>query len=192
MTSRLDEVLAALIQREGGFVNHPDDRGGATKYGVTLKTLREWRRDQSLTARDVEDLQIGEAMQIYRAEYWFGPGFHKVEAISTKIAEELLDTGVNMGPGTAVKFLQRALSAFNNKGAYYDDLRADGVLGTKTLNALTSFLFHRKQDGEKVLLFTLDALQTEGYIKLAESDDRQESFAFGQILHRAVAGWHTV
>lgn len=187
--SKLQDLITEVIEREGGYVNHPDDRGGATKFGITLKTLRAWRNDPSLTAKDVEALQAVEARAIYESEYWYRPGFHKVSPISERVADELLDTGVNQGSGAAVKHLQRILTAFNNRGAYYPDLKVDGVLGTKTLSALASYLAQRGLKGEKVLLFCLDALQAERYVALAERDERQESFCYGQILNRAAAAW---
>ena len=54
-----------------------------------------------------------EAAAIYKRKYWHRPGFDKISALAPKLAEELFDTGINMGPGTASEFLQRSLNALN-------------------------------------------------------------------------------
>lgn len=71
---------------------------------------------------------------------------------------ELTDTGVNMGPSVAAKFLQQALNVFNNHGKLYPDIVADGQIGRRTITALQSFLSARSRDGEKVMLKALNSL----------------------------------
>jgi len=63
-----DEILDDLIRREGGFVNHPADRGGPTKYGITQATLARWR-GRAVSAADVRTLTRLEARQIFEAQY---------------------------------------------------------------------------------------------------------------------------
>jgi hypothetical protein len=67
-----------------------------------------------------------QAKAIYRAKYWAKPGLYLVAPLSARIAEELLDTGVNMGTGTAGIFLQRLLNALNERRPDYPDVKVDG------------------------------------------------------------------
>src|SRR6185369_17116103 len=117
----------------------------------------------------MRDLPREEAIGIYRRLYWLRPQFEEVGKRSARVAGELFDTGVNMGPAVAVTFLQRALTALNRNGEDYPDLVPDGRIGPVALAALDRFLRLRgKSSGETVLLRALEALQGERYLRLAE------------------------
>jgi lysozyme family protein len=121
-----DRVISEIIRREGGYVNHPADRGGLTKYGITAATLGRWRKlGRDATADEIKDLAEPEARQIYRAEYLFGPRFDQVRDI--RLQGLLVDCGVNSGPGQAAKWLQRAVG-----------VAADGIVGPATLTAVNN------------------------------------------------------
>src|SRR4051812_34350147 len=126
-----------------------------------------------------------EAVAIYRRLYWLGPRFDEVAKRSSRIAGELFDTGVNMGPAVAVTFLQRALTALNRNGQDYPDLTPDGRVGPATLSALDAFLATRgATSGETVLLRALEALQGERYLRLAERRPGNEAFLYGWLANR--------
>lgn len=176
---RLDQIIADLIEREGAFVDHPDDKGGPTMYGITEKVARLHHFDGSMRY-----MPKRLAVAIYKDQYWSIPNFDRVAMFSGVVAEELLDTGVNMGIGWAGTFLQRSLNALNNQGTHYDDLVVDGLVGNGTLAALRDYLRKRPLSGEAVLLKALNCLQGTRYIELAESRERNESFVFGWLAHR--------
>ena len=176
----IERLLEALIEREGGFVDHPADRGGATRYGITEAVARAhgYRGPMRLLPRD-------EAQAIYRRLYWLRPRFDQIAARAPRIAAELFDTGVNMGPAVAVNFLQRALTALNRNGRDFADLVPDGRIGSATLAALDNFLEARgKRGGETVLLHALEALQGERYVRLAERRPANEAFLYGWLANR--------
>lgn len=176
----VEELIEALIEREGGYTNHPSDRGGPTKYGITEAVARAHGY-----AGAMRNLPRDEAAAIYKRLYWLRPRFDQVAKRSGKIAAELFDTGVNMGPAVAATFLQRALSALNRNRSDYPDLVPDGRIGPATLNALDSFLKIRGRDGgEAVLLRALDALQGERYLRLAERRPANEAFLYGWLANR--------
>jgi lysozyme family protein len=176
----VDPLIEALIEREGRYVNHPDDRGGATCYGITESVARAHGY-----AGGMRNLPKAEAAAIYRRLYWIRPGFDAVAERSTAVAAELFDTGVNMGPAVAATFLQRALTALNRNGADYADLAPDGRIGKSTLAALDAFLAVRgKAGGETVLLRALEALQGERYLRLAERRPANEAFLYGWLANR--------
>jgi lysozyme family protein len=176
----VDPLIDALIEREGGYVNHPADRGGPTNYGITAPVARAHGY-----AGSMRDMPRSEAEAIYRRLYWTRPGFDAVTRVSGRVAAELFDTGVNMGPAVAVTFLQRALTALNRTGRDYPDLVPDGRVGPATIAALDAFFAVRgKAQGETVLLRALEALQGERYLRLAERRPANEAFLYGWLANR--------
>ncbi len=175
----IDQLIDALMGREGGYVDHPDDRGGPTNWGITLAVARAQGY-----AGTMREMSRGRAAAIYRRLYWEIPGFDLVAKIAPKIAKELLDTGVNMGPPVAIGFLQRALNALNRREQDYADLVVDRRIGPATLGALEHYITLRKAAGEIVLLKAIEALQGEHYIALAEGRPANENFLYGWIANR--------
>ena len=175
----VEQLIDALIEREGGYVSHASDRGGPTNYGITEAVARAHGY-----AGAMRSLPRDEAAAIYKRLYWLRPRFDQVAKRSKAVAAELFDTGVNMGPAVAATFLQRALSALNREREDYADLVPDGRIGPATLAALDSFLEIRGQGGEAVLLRSLDALQGERYIRLAERRPANEAFLYGWLTNR--------
>lgn len=174
-----DQIFEGIVGREGGFVDDPNDRGGATRWGVTERVARAHGHTGNM-----RDLPRDTALSIYEADYWIGPRFDQVHAISPRIAEELCDTGINMGPSVPVAMLQRWLNAFNQQGALYPDMAADGQIGPRTLTALKLFLAKRGSEGETVLLIALNCSQGQRYLELAEQRAANESFIYGWMLNR--------
>ena len=172
-------LIDAVIAREGGFVDHPDDRGGATMYGITERTARAHGYVGPMRA-----LPRALAHRIYDKTYWTGAGLDAVETLSQRIAAELFDTGVNMGSAVAAGFLQRALNALNRQERDYADVAPTRAVDPATIAALAAFLARRGRDGEAVLLKALEALQAARYIELAEARPRNESFVMGWLAHR--------
>ena len=175
----IDTLIEAVIGREGGYSNHPADRGGPTRWGVTEAVARAngYRGDMQVLPRD-------EAVAIYKRLYWQRPGFDRVAAHAPLIAAELFDTGINMGPATATGFLKRALNALNRNEADYDDVDATPIIDDATIAALTAFIAKRGQGGEAVLLKALEALQGERYVRLAETRPANEAFLYGWLANR--------
>ena len=69
----IDTILDEIIRREGGYVNHPADRGGPTNFGITAQTLGSWRKlGRPATAAEVQALTETEARAIYRQQYITG------------------------------------------------------------------------------------------------------------------------
>jgi lysozyme family protein len=132
----------------------------------------------------MREMTRAQAVAVYRRRYWTAPGLHKVAALSPAVAEELFDTGVNMGPATAAGFLQRALNGLNRRGRDFPDLLVDGRIGAVTLAGLRAFLRRRGSEGEAVLLRALNALQGARYVELAERRPANEDFLYGWLRTR--------
>jgi lysozyme family protein len=176
---KVDAYIEALLSREGGYVDHPADRGGPTNWGITEQVARAF----GFHGR-VQDLPRAVAKAIYIERYWQQPRFDLVNEHSAAVAEELLDTGVNMGPAVAARFLQRSLNVLNLEAKTYPDITVDGAIGRMTIAALRAYLAHRGKDGHVVLLRALNCQQGTRYIELAEARPSQEAFVHGWLLHR--------
>ena len=120
-TSNFQACVDLVLGQEGGFSNHARDPGGATQFGITLATLREFRGDDTLTASDVQALEKGEACEIYRTRYW---NVLRCDDLPYGVDLVVFDFGVNAGPGRSAKLLQK------NVGA-----EADGSVGPATIGA---------------------------------------------------------
>ena len=180
----VDGLIEGLLEREGGYVNHPADKGGPTCFGITEAVARAHGY-----AGSMKQLPRPDAMQIDRRLYWLRPRFDDVAKRSARLAAELFDTGANMGPAVATTFLQRALTALNRNGGDYPDLVPDGRIGEQTLAALDAFLGQRgRAGGETVLLRALEALQGERYLRLAERRPANEAFLYGWLANRIGEG----
>jgi lysozyme family protein len=114
------DPIGRLIEREGGFVDHPADRGGPTNMGITLATLREMR--PGATVDDVRALTPSSARAIYDLKYWGGP---RIAELPPELAELVFDCAVLHGKRRAVQWLQQAVKA----------QVVDGVIGSATLAA---------------------------------------------------------
>lgn len=111
-----DTAFGKLLGHEGGYVDHPDDPGGKTRYGITEAVAREVGYKG-----DMRELPLDLAKRIYRAKYW-----DEVQAdyLPAGIRYAMFDAAVNSGPGQAVRWLQRAVGVAD-----------DGILGPKTMAA---------------------------------------------------------
>jgi lysozyme family protein len=182
------KFLEPLLTREGGerYTNNPADKGGPTKWGITAVTLGEFRKlGRAARPAEVQALTRAEAVTIYRQNYWIKPGFANIAPISERIAEELLDTGVNMGTATPGPWFQRTLNALNRQGRDYADLPVTGFVGTMTAGALRSLIAKRgKAAAEDVVLKGLNGFQVVRYIELSEKRSANEEFTFGWLRTR--------
>lgn len=179
MSDIFDALSEKVIALEGGYSNDPHDAGGETMFGITKAVARE-----NGYAGPMSAMTRADAKAIYRAKFWAKPGLYLVAPLSAVIAEELFDTGVNMGTGTAGQFFQHALNALNRGGADYPEIKVDGGIGPATAAALRSYLAVRGLRGERVMLTALNCLQGARYIALADDIPPDESFLFGWLANR--------
>jgi len=121
----VDEMIGDIIRREGGFVNHPADKGGPTKYGITIRTLENWRR-RPVGVDDVRRLTKKESSLIYRHNYY---AKQNIDKLPIELQPVVFDMAVNMGPKQAIKIMQRSLTQIGIETG------VDGIIGPQTLKA---------------------------------------------------------
>jgi len=163
------KAIDDLIIREGGYTNHPGDKGGPTKYGITESVARTHGYNGNM-----QDLPRDIAERIYLETYYIKTGIARVR--QPALAEELLDSAVLHGPARAISWLQQALNALEDAG-----LLTDGEMGPKTLAALDAYMTKRKDGGELVLVRALNCLQGAYVLALGQYG---RPFLFGWLRHR--------
>lgn len=177
----IQAIIEGVADREGGYVNNPADPGGATCWGITEATAR-----RNGYQGNMRDLPRELAVKIYLNEYVTAPGFMRIAAINTAIAEELVDSGVNCGPARPGPWLQRTLNLLNREQKQFPDLVVDGVLGPATQFALLAVLRQRGKEGERIIIGTLNCLQGAYYVEITEKRAANEEFFFGWMLNRVL------
>lgn len=170
------ESDAQTIIAEGGYVNDPSDRGGATNYGITIHTARRYGYRGPM-----RDLPPATAIEIRRDGYWIPVWGDSLDQLYPSLASQVYDVAINMGPYRAVVFLQRCLNFLNNQATLYRDVSVDGVMGPATWRAAEAYHRRRSGDGEGPLMSCVGALQGAKYIAIGEASPSQERFAYGWL-----------
>lgn len=121
----VEQLAQEIVTREGGFVNDPDDPGGATNFGVTIHTLRRLRPAQRIDVEDVRALTRKDAVAIYLEHYFQRP---RIGELPQPLWATVFDMYVNAG-ANAVRILQRLLVDMGQ------DVAVDGAIGPQTISA---------------------------------------------------------
>ncbi|MBF0340222.1 MAG: hypothetical protein HQL95_04585 [Magnetococcales bacterium] len=175
---------------EGGWCNTPGDRGGETYRGISRVFHPEWSGWSLIDAcknasgipviqgQNLETLN-GLVETFYRQEFWDRCGCDRIG--DQAIAEELFDSAVNCGPGSAQRWLQEAVNILDVRFRLSEPVKIDGQVGPGTLAAVTRLLNH----GAGPQMFRLMNLaQGAHYLELARKDPSQARFLAGGWLDR--------
>ena len=179
MADLFDELVERLISVEGGYVNDPSDSGGETIFGITKAVARE----NGYTGA-MRHMSRAQAKVIYRAKYWAKPGLYLIAPLSKHVAEELLDTGVNAGTGSAGMMFQKALNVMNRNSKDYPDIAEDGAIGPGTAKAFAAYPKRNGALAETRMLKALNCMQGAFYIDLARRREKDERFVNGWLDNR--------
>lgn len=176
------ESYKIIRQREGGYINDPDDAGGETYKGISRNNFPDWdgwRYINTIKAANKNSVNIDGLLEnqttlqdlvlsFYKKEFWDVLNLDNIQ--DQGIATELFDTGVNMGTYIAAVFLQKALNVLNRNQGDYADLPVTGKVGTLTTEAVNL----QKQPGD--VLKILNCLQGARYVEICLANPKQEKF----------------
>lgn len=155
----IDEIITDVLKAEGWdtFTNHPADRGGPTKWGITQKAWAEWR-DRDVTVEEVQQITEPQARDFYESLYIVGPRFNQ---LPERLQAMVVDCGVNHGVVRAAKWVQRAVGA-----------EQDGMIGPVTLTAV-------QNANHLAVYLSVCAHRQRFYSKLVSKDPTQLVFLKG-------------
>jgi lysozyme family protein len=161
------QLTAEILAREGGFVNDPDDPGGATNHGVTIGTMRalgvDINGDGRIDVTDVKILPVARAAEIYMQHYFYKPGIDK---LPVPLQGVVFDMHVNAG-ANAIKLLQRFLTGLGFPCG------VDGEVGRQTIYAAE--LAYKSQGAEIADLYAI--ARRNYYYSLADSRPASRKYA---------------
>ena len=183
--ANFDIAMPKAFALEGGYVDDPNDPGGATKFGVSLRwlvTLKGFDKlrgghaegdingDGVIDIEDVRALDKQSAAQIYKDEWW--DKYRYGDITDQNIATKVFCTALNMGAGPANRMLQQCLIAHGRP------IEADGQLGPATMQALRYVI---AKDGPNTILVAYRALQAAYYRNLVSHNPKLGKFLNGWL-----------
>ncbi len=173
----VEQIAEGIIRREGGYVNDPDDPGGATNFGVTVHTMRrlglDLDGDGDVDASDVRMLDKDRAREIFLKNYFYGP---KLDRLPKPLQASVFDMNVNAG-AQAVKLLQKLC---NDLGLAID---VDGKMGPQTTKAVQKAM----QMAPEHLVDAYGIERRNYYYRLA--DRRPASRKYARTTKGGKGGW---
>jgi len=175
------EVGEYILEVEDEYVNNKNDPGGATKFGITQRTLTSARRSIASLPEDVKDLTEEQALLIYDVLYWRPAKCYK---LPSPISLAVFDGCVNCGIRQGVKFLQEALNLYGCRTSVRGGLATDGIIGPVTLSALLSV------ENTRVLCAVVLWRRVLYYLSLANEKPTMRAFLRGW-LNRLAKLWQT-
>jgi lysozyme family protein len=165
--SNFNEAVQKVLRAEGGYVNHPADRGGPTNHGITQKVYNEWMAKKTgknpyiSTIDEIKNMPVGNAIQIYKENYWDAIQGDKIKKFS--IAAMIFDQAVNAGVPAAVRRAQRVVQ-----------LPETGKMDDQTLRVLNS-------TSEKTFIENYYNATVAFYNAIVEKNPSQEVFIKGWL-----------
>jgi lysozyme family protein len=168
MSRSVEQMIDDVIRREGGFVDHPQDRGGPTNFGITRSTLSR-HLGRPASADEVRRLERTVAAEIYRRQYYEAPA---IDALPARIQPFVFDAAVNHGPGRAIRFVQQVCDA-----AGFGPLTLDGQCGPRTRQAAAAA---DRAMGDWLLAALVEE-RRNFYLALVERDPGQRVFLRGWL-----------
>lgn len=165
--SNFDTAMAFVSEHEGGFVDDAADKGGATRYGISLRFLQlaheDVNGDGHVDRADIVALTTGQAHDIYRRHFW--QHYRLDEITHPFIAAKIMDMFVNMRGTVAAKVVQRCFATLDD----------DGVMGSKSIRAVNAYASPARLYG------ALSVGQAVVYHRIVQADATQGRFLKGWI-----------
>lgn len=161
------EAFAFTLGEEGGYVNDPVDRGGATNYGVTQDTYNRFRDVNNLGRQAVRNITRTEVEHIYRKFYWDDGQCEFINQHSSRLALLHFDACINHGLRNAAKVLQRALG--------FTGSNVDGLWGPMTRGAIAAH-----KDLDELIRRQMEKRE-DFYIDIVVSNNSQLKFFRGWL-----------
>lgn len=154
------DALKIVLENEGGYSNHPSDRGSQTAFGITEQTLSEFL-GRELARDELRNISMDLVAKIYKQNYWDRMNLDKIQ--NSDIQLFLFDQGVNRGPRTVAQQLQIMLGT-----------KSDGIIGPQTILAIS------QRDPKRLLLDLIKTAQLS-YVTIVVVSPDQVAFLRGWL-----------
>jgi len=178
--AHFEKSIPHILEHEGGYVDHPNDPGGATNYGISLRylikrgdLLGDFDGDGDVDVDDIRAMTPGMARTVYKAGFWAPNKFDQVK--SQMLATKIFDMCVNMGSKQAWKIAQRAISRSGQP------LIDDGIVGPNTIRALNAI---HGVDYDTIVY--IRELQKAFYQRIMERKPKLRAFSLGWYRRAAL------
>lgn len=158
--SNAQKAINQVLIHEGGYVNHPNDRGGATNWGITKRVYEEFM-NRSVSLDEMKNMPKGNAYTIYKEKYWDKVKGDEIKSYAKSYA--LFDQAVNRGHVSAIKQAQKILG-----------ITQDGIIGPQTLK-------HINESKDKDFINKYLGESENFYRTLASNDPSQMVFLNGWL-----------
>jgi len=178
-------AIDKLFKNEGKYSNLSGDTGGETYRGISRNYNKSWEGwkiiDEKKNKDDFpynldSDIKLNNLIQkFYKENYWLKFSGNLIP--SQLIANELLDTSVNIGIKTSNEFFQKSLNILNRNQKLYKDLIVDGLIGRKTIKSLIIILSNKE---EELLYKILNIYQGQYYLNITD---------YNKIYEKFIRGW---
>ncbi len=169
------QAIDKVLSHEGLFSNHKNDRGGPTKYGISLRYLKiegmDIDGDGDVDIYDVLSIDKRRAQKIYKKEWWDKYKYDQI--LSPTISTKIFDLAVNMGSRQAHKIAQIAVNRIINH-----PIEVDGILGKESLGAINSLIIQKK---EAELLNEIRENAAHYYVNLVADNPEYRVFLKGWL-----------
>lgn len=183
----ISKIIDELIDREGGYVNHPADKGGPTNFGWTQATAEKelnWKEDVKNLPREL-------AASGYFKVFFVQTGIKAVYELYPELGIFMLDAAVNHGKYRPCRWLQEVLNVFNKQGTLWPNLVVDGVLGDVSLGCLRKMLAYAPKGlpaeaGKIVLLTAIQDRRGSYFQAIGADNESQEVFMWGWYWNRVI------
>jgi len=178
--AKFEEAIETVLKHEGGFVNNPNDPGGATNFGISARFLNissldkslkkgiDFNRDNYINAHEIKKLPKEAAIVIYKRCWW--DKYRYGEIRDQDLATKVFDISVNIGPYQANTLFQESINSNINNYP----IKVDGIIGSKTINAANII------DPKKLLIKYKD-LTCDFYRALCREDEKLRGFLKGWL-----------
>lgn len=161
-----DIAFNFVIAKEGGYVDDPYDKGGATKYGISSRFIKA----NDLKIKDVQELTLLQAKEIYSIFFWHPLKIDQINDSTVQLF--LFDTAVNCGKEKAVFLLQDSINSISH-------IAVDGRIGNETIGTCNSITSQPKQC--KLLKQLLLSSRIAFYMNIVNKNESQRRFLRGWV-----------